>query len=123
VWPRLWKNSDGVGTVFAESEVINHLSNGVAPENIMFGASLSLTQRSVQLLKRIKVEPEVTLVGGILRWRTIAEAVRDQLKTEVNVAEGDMPQYMAALGCALLGHIRLRKLRETAPHSARKSAA
>jgi predicted CoA-substrate-specific enzyme activase len=113
----------GVCTVFAESEVINHLSNGVAPENIMFGASLSLTQRSVQLLKRIKVEPEVTLVGGILRWRTIAEAVRDQLKTDVNVAEDDMPQYMAALGCALLGHIRLRKLRETAPESARKSAA
>ena len=77
----------------------------------MYGAPLSLTSRSVQLLKRVKVEPEVTLVGGILRWHTIAEAVKDLLKVEVNVAEGDMPQYTAALGCALLGHIRLDKLR------------
>lgn len=43
----------GVCTVFAESEVINHLSNSVPPEDIMFGAGMSLTKRSVQLLKRL----------------------------------------------------------------------
>ena len=89
----------------------------------MFGASLSLTQRSVQLLKRIKVEPEVTLVGGIMRWDAMAKAISEHLGMEVNVAEDDMPQYMAALGCALLGHIRLRKLREAAPDAVKKSAA
>jgi predicted CoA-substrate-specific enzyme activase len=113
----------GVCTVFAESEVINHLTNSVPPADIMYGAGVSLTQRSVQLLKRIKIEPEVTLAGGILRWRLIVDAIRDQLKTEVNVAEGDLPQYMAALGCAILGHIRLRKIRETLPEPARQSAA
>ena len=113
----------GVCTVFAESEVINHLTNSVPPENIMFGASLSLTGRSVQLLKRVKIEPEVTLVGGILRWHTIAKAVHDLLKVEVNVAEGDMPQYTAALGCALLGHIRLDKLRGGSPIADRRAVA
>ncbi len=113
----------GVCTVFAESEVINHLSNSVPPADIMLGASLSLTQRSVQLLKRIKVEQEVTLVGGILRWDAMAKAIAEHLGSEVNVAEDDMPQYMAALGCALLGHIRLRKLREAVPDAATKSAA
>ncbi len=100
----------GVCTVFAESEVINHLSNGVEPENIMLGAGMSLTQRSVQLLRRVKIEPEVTLVGGILRWRILAEAIRELVDAKVNVAEGDMPQYVAAVGCALLGHIRLDSL-------------
>ncbi len=100
----------GVCTVFAESEVINHLSNSVAPENIMLGAGQSLTQKSVQLLKRIQVEPEVTLVGGILRWETMAKAISEKLGVEVNVAEGDMPQFTAALGCAILGHIRLDKI-------------
>lgn len=91
----------GVCTVFAESEVINHLSNGVSPENIMFGSVMSLTQKSMQLLKRIKVEPEVTLVGGILRWETMANVLREELKVAVNVSEGDMPQFTGALGCAV----------------------
>jgi len=98
----------GVCTVFAESEVINHLSNSVPPENIMLGAGMSLTGRSVQLLKRVKIEQEVTLVGGILRWGRISQAISENLKMEVNVAEGDMPQFMAALGCAILGKVRLK---------------
>lgn len=98
----------GVCTVFAESEVINHLSNSVSPENIMFGAGMSLTGRAGQLLKRVKIEEELTLVGGILRWGRIAQAISEELKMEVNVAEGDMPQFTAALGCAILGHLRLK---------------
>jgi predicted CoA-substrate-specific enzyme activase len=99
----------GVCTVFAESEVINHLSNSVPPDNIMLGAGMSLMGRSVQLLKRVKVEEQLTLVGGILRWGRIAQAIAEDLKMKVNVPQGDLPQFTAALGCAILGHIRLRK--------------
>ena len=102
----------GVCAVFAESEVINHLSNGVPPADIMFGAGMSLTKRSVQLLKRIKVENEVTLVGGILRWDSMTRAISEELGMKANVPEDDLPQYTAALGCALLGHIRLAKIRD-----------
>ncbi len=98
----------GVCTVFAESEVINHLSNGIPPNDIMFGACMSLVGRSVQLLKRVKVEPELTLVGGILRWERIAEAITRNLNVTVNVPTGDLPQYCAALGCAILGQDRVR---------------
>lgn len=98
----------GVCTVFAESEVINHLSNSVSPDNIMFGAGMSLMGRSVQLLKRVKLEEELTLVGGIMRWGRVAQAIAEDLKIEVNIPEGDLPQYTAALGCAILGHLRLQ---------------
>lgn len=101
----------GVCTVFAESEVINHLSNSVPPGNIMLGAGASLTGRSVQLLKRVKIEEELTLVGGILRWGRIARAIADELKMKVNVPEGDLPQFTTALGCAILGHMRLQNRR------------
>ncbi|MFH1869298.1 MAG: acyl-CoA dehydratase activase [Pseudomonadota bacterium] len=101
----------GVCTVFAESEVINHLSNSVPPGDIMFGAAMSLRGRSVQLLRRVKAEEQLTLVGGILRWRRVADGIADDLKMNVNVPPGDLPQYVAALGCAVLGHIRLRKLK------------
>ena len=56
----------GVCAVFAESEVINQLSLGAAPADIMHGAISSLVDRSVQLMKRVQMEPEFTLIGGIL---------------------------------------------------------
>jgi activator of 2-hydroxyglutaryl-CoA dehydratase len=92
--------------------VISHLSEGVPPEEIMYGSILSLTSRSVQLMKRIKAEPEYTLIGGILRWERMASVIREKLQSEVNVPDGDLPQFTAALGCAALGHLRLRKLSE-----------
>ncbi len=97
----------GVCAVFAESEVINHLSIGTPPGDIMQGAIESLTTRSVQLMKRIKAQPEYTLVGGILRFRNMKDAVERNLGHEVNVPEGEMCQYTCAVGAAVLGHIRL----------------
>jgi activator of 2-hydroxyglutaryl-CoA dehydratase len=100
----------GVCAVFAESEVINHLSQGVAPADIMQGAIVSLVGRSVQLMKRVRMEPEFTLIGGILRFRRMVDVIRKELGTEVNVPDGDLVQFTSALGAALLGHIRLAQL-------------
>ncbi len=100
----------GVCAVFAESEVINHLSIGTPPGDIMQGAIESLTTRTVQLMKRIKAQPQYTLVGGILRFRTMADTVEKNLGHEVNVPEGDLCQYVAAVGAGVLGHKRLERL-------------
>lgn len=103
----------GVCAVFAESEVINHLSEGMAPSDIMYGSIVSLVGRAVQLMKRVRMEPEFTLVGGILRFDTMVDVVREALEAEVNVPEGDLVQYTSALGAAILGHQRLQKVAET----------
>ena len=100
----------GVCAVFAESEVINHLSNGVAPADIMFGAVVSLVGRSVQLMKRVNMEPEFTLIGGIMRFETMARVVREAVHAEVNLPPPDLVQYVSALGAALLGQRRLTRL-------------
>ncbi|MBI3871987.1 MAG: 2-hydroxyglutaryl-CoA dehydratase [candidate division Zixibacteria bacterium] len=110
----------GVCAVFAESEVINHLSIGTPPADIMRGAIESLTDRSVQLMKRVKAEPEFTLTGGILRFPLMADAVRRQLGCEVNVPAGEMVQFVAALGAAILAQRRLVQLRD---ESSAESAA
>ncbi len=101
----------GVCAVFAESEVINQLSLGAPPADIMYGAISSLVDRSVQLMKRVQMEAEYTLIGGILRFHTMARVVREKLNAEVNVPDGDMVQYATSLGAAILGHQRLRKLK------------
>ncbi len=100
----------GVCAVFAESEVINHLSLGTPPSDIMQGAIESLVDRSVQLMKRAKGEKEYTLIGGLLRFDTMADSVRRHLKSEVNVPEPEMVQFVSAYGAAILGHRRLEKL-------------
>lgn len=102
----------GVCAVFAESEVINHLSQGAAPADIMHGAITSLVERSVQLMKRVRMQPEFTLIGGILRFETMGRLVSDHLKSDVNVPEGALAQLTPALGAGLLGLIRLKKLKE-----------
>lgn len=109
----------GVCAVFAESEVINHLSQGVAPADIMHGAIVSLVGRSVQLMKRVRMEPEYTLIGGILRYRTMARVIRETLDAEVNVPDDDLVQFVPALGAAILGQLRLAALAApTAPATA-----
>jgi predicted CoA-substrate-specific enzyme activase len=116
----------GVCAVFAESEVINHLSQGIAPADIMHGAIVSLVGRSVQLMKRVKMEPEFTLIGGILRFETMTRVAREQLHAGVNVPRGDLVQFVAALGAARLGLLRLDSLAreaETMGREARPAAS
>ena len=96
----------GVCAVFAESEVINHLSQGAAPADIMQGAIVSLVNRSVQLMKRVQMEPEFTLVGGILRFPSMAALICDTLSGRANVPSGDMAQYAAAVGAAVMARRR-----------------
>jgi predicted CoA-substrate-specific enzyme activase len=114
----------GVCAVFAESEVINQLSQGAAPADIMHGAIVSLVGRAVQLLKRVRMEPEFTLIGGILRFEKMVQVIGQQLGAAVNVPAGDLVQFVPALGAAVLGHRRLRQFREPAggvEHAARES--
>lgn len=101
----------GVCAVFAESEVINQLSEGAAPGDIMHGAIVSLVDRSIQLMKRVRMEPPFTLVGGILRFSRMVDVVRAALGKDaaVQVPVGDLVQFTAALGAALLGQRRLQR--------------
>lgn len=100
----------GVCAVFAESEVINQLSNGSPPADIMYGAIRSLVERALQLLKRVRGEAEYTLVGGITRFESFAQVVRESLGEQVRVPPPELVQFNAALGAARLGLRRLEKL-------------
>jgi predicted CoA-substrate-specific enzyme activase len=97
----------GVCAVFAESEVINHLSQGCAPADIMQGSIISLVDRAVQLLKRVRMEPDVTVIGGILRFPSMGTALHAELAGQAFIPKGNDPQFVSALGAGVLGHRRL----------------
>ncbi len=100
----------GVCAVFAESEVINHVSNGAEPADIMYGAMESLIERSVRLMKRVQMEPEFTLVGGIMRFPTMVRVMREQLGEQVRVPPEPLGQFTGAIGAAIIAQRRLDKL-------------
>jgi bcr-type benzoyl-CoA reductase subunit D len=97
-----------VCAVLAESEIINHVSEGVSVENILRGIHDSLADRALSLLKRVGQDGEVTLIGGVARQAGMVLALRQKLNAPVNVP--DAPHLAAAHGAALLGLQRLRKL-------------
>jgi predicted CoA-substrate-specific enzyme activase len=97
-----------VCAVLAESEIINHVSEGVGVENILRGIHNSLADRALSLLKRVGLDGEVTLIGGVALQAGMVAALRDKLGVPVNVP--DAPQLTTALGAALLGLQRFRKL-------------
>lgn len=99
-----------VCAVFAESEVINHVTAGRDPADIMHGAIVSLVGRSVQLMKRVQMAPEFTLVGGILRFQTMVRVIRRELEAAVNVPPEPLVQYTGAIGAAVLARRRLEKV-------------
>jgi activator of 2-hydroxyglutaryl-CoA dehydratase len=94
------------------------LSLGTPPADIMHGAIVSLVGRSIQLMKRVRMEPEYTLIGGILRFERMVDVVRNELQAEVNVPPGDLVQYTAAFGAAILGRRRMEKLGTADPVAA-----
>jgi predicted CoA-substrate-specific enzyme activase len=100
----------GVCAVFAESEVINQLSIGSAPSDIMHGAMSSLVKRAIQLLKRVKMESQITLNGGIMRFQTMVNVLTENIEEKINVPKGDMVQFTTALGAATLALQRVEKV-------------
>jgi predicted CoA-substrate-specific enzyme activase len=97
-----------VCAVLAESEIINHVSEGVSVENILRGIHNSLADRALSLLKRVGLDGEVTLIGGVALQAGMVAALRDKLGLTVNVPEE--PQLTTALGAAVLGLQRLQRL-------------
>ena len=94
-----------VCAVLAESEIINHVSAGVSVENILRGIHDSLADRAVGMLKRVGMEGEVTLIGGVALQAGMVKALQEKLGVKVNVPPDC--DYVCALGAALLGHKRL----------------
>jgi predicted CoA-substrate-specific enzyme activase len=100
-------------TVFAESEVLSWLSRGKKIEDILLGVHESIAGRSMSLLRRVGIEPEVTFTGGVARNPAMVKLLGEMLEMPLHVGEDS--HFMGALGAALfaLDHIRSRQV----PHS------
>ena len=88
-------------TIFAQQEVVAHLSEGIPLEDIVAGLHEAIASRAVGMLRRLKIEPDVVFTGGVAKNSGVVKAVRENLGGEVLVPED--PLVSGALGAALLG--------------------
>ncbi len=97
-----------VCAVLAESEIINHMTEGVSVENILRGIHVSLATRAQALLMRVGLEPELAFIGGVARQAGMVKALEETLRMKIHVPAD--PEFATAFGAALLGLMRLAKI-------------
>ena len=99
--------------VLAETDVINMVSRGISPANILKGIHLSMAGRLASLLKGIHVtEGTVLMTGGLALDAGLVEALRESLPRGGALVVKGHPDsiYAGAIGAALWGAFRHRKL-------------
>jgi len=95
--------------VFAESEVISHVHR-VPPTpaaDIIAGVYASMVSRVKAMCKRIGIDKDLAVTGGVARSNGLIHILEDELGYKVLVPE--VPQSVAALGAALIAKENVEK--------------
>ncbi|NJD63360.1 MAG: benzoyl-CoA reductase subunit D [Deltaproteobacteria bacterium] len=100
--------------VLAETDVINMVSRSIPPSDILRGIHESMAERLIKLLKSIDVRQGVVMMTGGLALDTgLVQAIQDGMdlqKMGTRVASHPDSLYAGAIGAALWGAFRHRKL-------------
>jgi predicted CoA-substrate-specific enzyme activase len=96
-----------VCTIFAQQEVINHLSAGVPLEDVVAGLHDAIAGRVARMVQRLKVEPDVVFTGGVAKNIGVVKALEENLGCSVLVPSE--PLLSGALGAALIARETVMK--------------
>jgi predicted CoA-substrate-specific enzyme activase len=102
-----------VCAVLAESEIINHVSEGRSVADIVRGAHESLAARALSQLKLVGFDDGVVFIGGVALQEGMVAACRQRFAGGLFVPEH--PAHTVALGAAILGLQRFQRRTRTAP--------
>jgi (R)-2-hydroxyacyl-CoA dehydratese activating ATPase len=97
-----------VCTVFAESEVVSRVAEGVSKVDIVAGIHQAIASRIYAMAVRIPIAERIIMTGGVARNQGVVKALEKRFKTEIIVPP--MPQHMGALGAALIAAERAGSL-------------
>jgi (R)-2-hydroxyacyl-CoA dehydratese activating ATPase len=95
--------------VFAESEVISHVHRDppTPMADIAAGIYFSVVSRVVSLCKRVGIEKDVAVTGGVALNSGLVKILEDELGFQV--IKPDSPQAIAALGAAIIARENAEK--------------
>ncbi len=96
-----------VCAVLAESEIINHVSEGKTVPDILRGAHESLAERALSQLRLVGYSEAVVFIGGVALQEGMVEACRAKFGGTLYLP--DHPSHVVAFGAAILGLQRYQK--------------
>jgi benzoyl-CoA reductase subunit D len=88
-------------TVFAESEVVSLIHSKTPKPDIARAVHDAIASRIVSMVRRVGIEKEVALIGGVAHNVGFVEALKRSLETDKVYIPED-PETVGALGAALL---------------------
>lgn len=99
----------GTCAVFAESEAISHIHRDppTPKEEIVAGIYLSVISRIMALCKRIGIERDIAMAGGVALNGGVVNTLEKELG--FGVLMPDTPQLVAAIGAAILARENIEK--------------
>jgi activator of 2-hydroxyglutaryl-CoA dehydratase len=86
--------------VFAESEAVSRIAEGVAKEDLLAGIHRALAGQLHSLAERVGIKTDLALVGGGARNVGLVKAMEEA--TGLNIVVPAEPHLTAALGAALM---------------------
>ena len=89
-------------TIFAQQEVVALISRGEKLENILAGLHDALAGRIAALARRLGIEPDVVLTGGVAKNIGMVKAMKQSLGCEILIPEE--PLITGAHGAAVLAN-------------------
>jgi predicted CoA-substrate-specific enzyme activase len=87
-------------TVFAESEIVSLIGQGVDKDKIIKGLIYSIANRITSMVERIGLEEPVCMTGGVAKNLGVVRALEEKLGVKIKIP--DEPQITGALGAAYL---------------------
>lgn len=94
-------------TVFAESEVISQLAKGTDKRDIIRGIHRSVAGRVGGLAKRVGLEDDLVMTGGVALNGGVVLAMSEELGKEVKTSP--LTQYTGAIGAALFAYQKIQR--------------
>ncbi|MBM4328997.1 MAG: CoA activase [Deltaproteobacteria bacterium] len=88
-------------TIFAESEVVGLIHAGTPKADISKAIHDAIASRIVSMIRRIGVNPDIVIVGGVAQNPGFLDAVRRELGVD-HLFVPDQPEYAAAVGAAVV---------------------
>lgn len=85
--------------VFAETETQEQLAWGNKLEDVLYGIHVSIATRSIGLLRRVGIDPEITFTGGVSQNPGMIRCLEEQLGQKLNTSP--LTNFCGALGAAL----------------------
>jgi len=99
--------------VLAETDVINMVSRGISTSNIIKGIHQSMAGRYLKLISSVGATGAMLVTGGLSADEGLLQAMREaaaEQDTRVEIRAHPDSVYAGALGAALWGAFRARKL-------------